>query len=132
LSTRVAFWLAWSLSVLCMVMFAAIIALYTLIRSAPQVPSSLSTRFTVTDLLIGVPFLAFPIVGALIASRRPRNPIGWICLAVGFLFVLLGVSEYYGVYGVAQPNSVPFPVDARCGVVRHLPVFAVPQWKTSF
>jgi hypothetical protein len=91
-------------------MFLAIVALYVLIRSAPQVPSSVSTRFTLTDLLIGVPFLAFPMVGALIASRRPNNPIGWICLAVGFLFLLLGVSEYYSIYGVAKPGSVPFPI----------------------
>ena len=110
MSGRVASWLAWSLSMLCVAMFLAIVALYVLIRSAPQVPSSVSTRFTLTDLLIGVPFLAFPIVGALIASRRPHNPIGWICLAVGFLFLLLGVSEYYSIYGVAKPGSVPFPI----------------------
>jgi len=91
-------------------MFLAIVALYVLIRSAPQVPGSVSTRFTLTDLLIGVPFLAFPMVGALIASRRPNNPIGWICLTVGFLFLLLGVSEYYSIYGVAKPGSVPFPI----------------------
>jgi len=91
-------------------MFLAIVALYVLIRSAPQVPSSVSTRFTPTDLLIGMPFLAFPIVGALMASRRPHNPIGWICLAVGSLFLLLGLSEYYSVYGVAEPGSVPFPI----------------------
>src|SRR5215211_4636959 len=110
MSGRVASWLAWSLSMLCVAMFLAIVALYVLIRSAPQVPSSVSTRFTLTDLLIGVPFLAFPIVGALIASRRPNNPIGWICLTVGFLFLLLGVSEYYSIYGVAKPGSVPFPI----------------------
>jgi hypothetical protein len=110
MSGRVASWLAWSLSMLSVAMFLAIVALYVLIRSAPQVPSSVSTRFTLTDLLIGVPFLAFPIVGALIASRRTFNPIGWICLAVGFLFLLLGVSEYYGIYGVAKPGSVPFPI----------------------
>ncbi len=110
MSARAASWLAWSLSMLCVAMFLAIVALYALIRSAPQVPSSVSTRFTLTDLLIGVPFLAFPIVGALIASRRPHNPIGWICLAVGFLFLLLGVSEYYSIYGVAKPGSVPFPI----------------------
>jgi NADH:ubiquinone oxidoreductase subunit 6 (subunit J) len=91
-------------------MFLAIVALYVLIRSAPQVPSSVSTRFTLTDLLIGVPFLAFPIVGTLITPRRPHNPTGWICLAVGSLFLLLGVSEFYSVYGVAGPGSVPFPI----------------------
>jgi hypothetical protein len=109
-SGRVISWLAWSLSALSVAMFVAIIALYALIRSAPQVPSSISGRFTPTDLLMGVPFLAFPIMGALIASRRPHNPIGWICLAVGSLFLLLGVSEYYSVYGVAEPGSVPFPI----------------------
>jgi hypothetical protein len=49
-------------------------------------------------------------VGALIASRRPHNPIGWICLAVGFLFLLLGMIDFYSVYEVAQPGSVPFPI----------------------
>jgi hypothetical protein len=110
MSSRVASWLAWSLSMLSVAMFLAVVALHVLIRSAPQVPSSVSTGFTLTDLLIGVPFLAFPIVGALIASRRPHNPIGWICLAVGSLFLLLGVSEYYSIYGIDQLGSVPFPI----------------------
>jgi hypothetical protein len=109
-SRRTAARLAWSLAGLSAAMFVAIIALYALIRSAPEVPSSISGRFTPTDLLMGVPFLAFPIMGALIASRRPHNPIGWICLAVGLLFLLLGLSEYYGVYGAARPGSVPFPI----------------------
>src|SRR5215210_7065900 len=110
ISTRTASSLAWSLAGLSVAMFLAIIALYALLRSAPQVPSSLGTKLTLSDLLIGVPFLTFPVVGALIASKRPHNPIGWICLAAGFLFLLLGVTEYYSVYGVAQPGSVPFPV----------------------
>ena len=109
MSTRAASWLAWSLAVLSVAMFVAILALYALLQSA-QVPSSRGTSRTLADLLVGVPFLAFPIVGALIASRRPRNPIGWICLFAGFLFLLLGVTEYYSVYGVARPGSVPFPV----------------------
>jgi hypothetical protein len=37
--------------------------------------------------------LAFATVGALIASRRPRNPLGWILLAAGLSYVLGGTSE---------------------------------------
>jgi len=90
-------------------MFLASIPLYVLARSA-QVPSSWGANLTVGGLLDIVPFLAFPIVGALIASRRPHNPIGWICLADGLLWMFLGMSDYYSIYGVARPSSVPFPV----------------------
>jgi hypothetical protein len=61
-------------------------------------------------LIFLLPFLAFPLVGALIASRRPRNPIGWICLAVGILWMLANLTSGYGIYGLlARPGSVPFP-----------------------
>jgi hypothetical protein len=55
-------------------------------------------------------FLTFPVVGALIASRHPRNPVGWICLAEGLLWALTDLFDYYATYGVARPGSVPFPV----------------------
>jgi len=35
------------------------------------------------DALFGVAFLLFSTVGALIASRQPRNPIGWLFLLAG-------------------------------------------------
>jgi hypothetical protein len=107
MSARTAAWLAWSLAGLSVAMFVSLVVLYVFARSA-QVPSSLGTRPTLIDLLVGVPFMAFPLVGALIASRRPENPIGWICLADGFLWMLLGVTDYYGQEGVAKPGSVPF------------------------
>src|SRR5215213_1097947 len=84
--------------------------LYFLLRAAPQVPGSQGADLSVGALSGGGLFLVFPLVGALIASRRPENAIGWICLAVGLLWMLIGVSDVYGVYGVAQPGSVPFPV----------------------
>jgi hypothetical protein len=55
-------------------------------------------------------FLTFPIVGAQIASRRPRNPVGWICLAEGLLWMVLAVTGSYSVYGTSNPGSVPYPV----------------------
>ena len=48
----------------------------------------------------------FPLVGALIISRRPHNPIGWICLADGLLWMLIFTFESYSAYGVAQPHSL--------------------------
>ena len=109
MSPRAASRLAWSLAALSLAMFLATVALFVLARSAHD-PSGSSASRTVIDLLVSVPFLTFPLVGALIASRRPHNPIGWICLAVGLLWMLLGLFDYYGVYGLAKPGSVPFPV----------------------
>jgi len=111
MGSRAAAWLAWSLAALSMVMFLASVAFFVLTRAAQaEAPSSLVTSRSIIDLLVSVPFLAFPTVGALIASRRPHNPIGWICLAVGLLWMLLGLFDYYGVYGLAKPDTVPFPV----------------------
>jgi hypothetical protein len=117
MSRHSAAWLAWSLAGLSVAMFVANVALYVLIRSA-HLPSGLVASRTVIDALTSVPVLAFPFVGALIASRRPHNPIGWICLAEGFLWMLLSMVDYYGVYGLAQPGSVPFPVV----------IYALGQW----
>jgi hypothetical protein len=106
MSTRAASaWLAWSLAGLSVAMFLASGALYVFAHSSQQ---ALSTGGVLSDLLFYVPFLAFPIVGALIASRRPHNPIGWICLAVGLLWMLGGLGEQYTAYGIAKPGSVPF------------------------
>jgi hypothetical protein len=117
MSPRAASWLAWSLAGLSLAMFAVGVVLYVLLHTGP-VPSNLIAGRTVIDVLNSVPVLAFPVVGALIASRRPENPIGWICLADGFLWMFLSMIDYYGVYGLARPGSVPFPVV----------IYALAQW----
>jgi hypothetical protein len=109
MSTRAASWLAWSLAALSVALFLAGIPLYVLARSA-QVPSSWAVNLTLVGLLGQMLFLAFAVVGALIASRRPRNPIGWILLTDGLLWMLTNMFDYYSIYGVASPGSVPFPV----------------------
>jgi hypothetical protein len=105
-------WLAWSLAC---ALYSHVLSqrrvLLVLARAAQaEAPGGLATSRSIIDLLVSVPFLAFPLVGALIASRRPRNPIGWICLAFGLLWMLLGLFDFYGVYGLAKPDTVPFPV----------------------
>ena len=109
MNVRVAAWIAWSLAALSVAMFVAGGVLYVLASSA-QSPGEWVTIGTVSEMLTFVPYLAFPIIGALVASRRPENPIGWICLASGLLFMLLAVTDSYSIYGTASPGSVPFPV----------------------
>jgi hypothetical protein len=90
-------------------MFVAAIPLWFLARGA-DLPSGWRADVSVGGLVGGALFLAFPLVGALIASRHPENAVGWLCLAVGLLFTLSGVFDYYGYYGAGTPGSVPFPV----------------------
>ncbi len=109
MSSRAASWLVWALAALSVAMFVASVPLYVLARSA-QSPGDWVTVGTVGGLLGFVPFLAFPLVGALVASRRPHNPIGWICIVAGLFWMLIILSEYYSAYGLGRPGSVPFPV----------------------
>jgi len=105
MNTRAA-WLAWSLAALSVAMFLAgaaltVSSLYA--GPATQAPSDWGTGGPVSELVIFLPFLAFPLVGALIASRRPENPIGWICLAAGLFWM-------YIVLEGSILSSHPYPV----------------------
>jgi hypothetical protein len=47
-------------------------------------------------------------VGAVLASRRPRHPVGWLLLGVGLAVVLSMLVEWYAKYGlVVRPGSLP-------------------------
>jgi hypothetical protein len=47
-------------------------------------------------------------VGALVASRRPRHPVGWLLLGVGLAVAVSVLSEPYVKYGLlVRPGSVP-------------------------
>jgi hypothetical protein len=106
-SHRAATWLAWSLAGLSLTMAAASVALY-IATGSMQPPSNWGTAGASGVLIYVLPFLAFPLVGALVASNRPKNPIGWICLAIGIIWMIVPISTFYGVYGlVARPGSVP-------------------------
>jgi hypothetical protein len=52
--------------------------------------------------------VAFSLVGAVVGSRRPENPIGWLFCAIGvFAAVVLLSSEYAAYSLLAQPDSLP-------------------------
>ena len=64
----------------------------------------------------GLGILAFAVVGALIVTRHPRHPIGWIYAASGLLIGLAGFSLAYS--RMAQQLFLPFAqlADAVFGV----------------
>ncbi|HEY8868872.1 MAG TPA: hypothetical protein VIM30_05735 [Candidatus Limnocylindrales bacterium] len=56
---------------------------------------------------------AFPIVGWIIASRRPGNAIGWIYLVIGLSQALDAFNGQYSTYGlITNPGSLPFAAES--------------------
>jgi DNA-binding SARP family transcriptional activator len=94
---RTARWLAWSLFGVSIVL--AIVGTVLNVVGHP----------TATDLNYGVDFsttfLGFSLVGALVASRLPRNPIGWLLLTQGLCWELSGALAGYANYVLfARPD----------------------------
>jgi hypothetical protein len=47
-------------------------------------------------------------VGAVLAGRRPRHPVGWLLLAIAMSVIVLGICDAYAAYGLlARPGSLP-------------------------
>jgi signal transduction histidine kinase len=53
--------------------------------------------------------IAFTVVGALVASRHSRNPIGWIFLSVGILYALNSVTAVYTMFGSSNSGGALLP-----------------------
>jgi hypothetical protein len=111
MSARVAAWLAWSLCALCVALAVASLIL------------GLLNGRTLGEIFLawGGPSIAalptetvsFSVVGALIASHRPENPIGWIFLADGFCYGLLSAGDQYATYALlTNPGALPLGAEA--------------------
>jgi hypothetical protein len=62
----------------------------------------------VVSTAVVVATMSAALMGALLASRRPRNPVGWLLLASGLVLILSLLVELYVKYGlVARPGSLP-------------------------
>ena len=73
---RAAAWLAWSLAITSLALLAATAAISYASRSA--VPASQQEISFWLETLLAVGSAAYPMVGALVASRRPGNAVGWL------------------------------------------------------
>ena len=102
---------AWSLCLLCVVLAVASLILALLNGR------TLGEIFLALDgpsiALLPTWTVSFSVVGALIASHRPDNPIGWIFLAEGFCYGLLIAAEEYATYALlTNPGSLPLGAEA--------------------
>ncbi len=56
-----------------------------------------------TSLAVG-----YSVIGAIIGSRLPNHPIGWICCAIGLIAAVDHFAGEYAVYALlAQPHTLP-------------------------
>jgi hypothetical protein len=94
--------LGWSLFG-CSALLLAVAFLLNLGR--PQYPDLAATT---GELVLGPVLLLFGWFGALIVSRQPSQPIGWILCAFGGLSGPTGFANEYAIYGlITHPGAAP-------------------------
>jgi hypothetical protein len=101
MSARAAARLAWSLWALCLALTALSLLLSALNLSHPGT-HVYDYWLTNTTVVIDVT------VGALVASRRPENPVGWLVCLYSLAISMSYFSSEYAIYALlAQPHSLP-------------------------
>ncbi len=101
MSYRTATWLAWAVWVLSIALTALALLLLALNLSHPNT-HIYDYWFDNTTIVITVT------VGAIVASRRPENPVGWLLCLSGVAVSISHFSSQYAIYALlAQPDSLP-------------------------
>ena len=102
MSRRTASWIAWSMCALSLALTALSLLLLNLNLSHlnayiydPWLDNTLTA-------------ISYAPVGALIASRHPENPVGWLLCLYGLVISFSHFGAEYATYALlAQPNSLP-------------------------
>src|SRR5919112_3907826 len=87
--SRTAGWLAWSICGLTVVLIACAVGLAVLNRSDVAAAAIFPLALSVSAM-----------VGGLVASRRPENPVGWFFLGSAGCLALAEVADEYATYGL--------------------------------
>src|SRR5215211_1135902 len=109
MSRRTAACLAWSVCAVCVALMVLTLSLdfftdVSFTSSGVVFSRRPGLAFAV---LTGMLSLVFPAVGALIASRLPANPIGWIFCGVGLLYTGMRFSIAYADYALLVNFAFP-------------------------
>ena len=113
MTDRTLFRLAWSVCVLTLLVLAA--SLILLGWSAP-LPEGATPWRDRAIALIGI--VGAPILGGLIASRRPRNPYGWVWLGFGLGLALAQLESSISAYARVVESGILVAPLANVHVLR--------------
>src|SRR5829696_4016587 len=98
-------WLAWSLCALSLTSVIVWASFRVLNSPTPTGVYQTPLPVEVWGLLV---FVLFTTIGALVASRQPKNTVGWILCALGLLFTSSVASGQYAIYAlVSSASSLP-------------------------
>jgi hypothetical protein len=112
MSRRATIWLAWSACAFSLTLTAlTVLLIVSLIRS--------DTPIYYYWLETSMVALGYSTVGAIVASRLPESPIGWLFCAIGLIFGVSHFSAEYAAYDLLAPS-------------RSLPVGEAFAWLTSW
>ncbi|HET9555568.1 MAG TPA: hypothetical protein VFS70_00395, partial [Actinomycetota bacterium] len=93
--------LAWTLLGLILVGLLVAVWMDELLRRAGR-PDLVSIGGDAVPYLLAM--VSAGTVGAVLASRRPRHPVGWLLLAIAMSVIVLGICDAYAAYGLlARP-----------------------------
>jgi cytochrome b subunit of formate dehydrogenase len=112
MSGRTAAWLAWTACALSLALTALTVLLIVLLLSS-------DTPIYYYWLETSMVAVGYSTVGAIVASRLPESPIGWLFCAIGLIFGVSHFSAEYAAYDLLAPS-------------RSLPAGEVLAWLTSW
>ena len=105
ISHRTATWLAWSLVTLSVVLLAGGFSLARMTISIVEDLPNDSEADPGSAIFTLATVLTFSVVGAIIASRQPRNAIGWIFCGIGLVVGLNSLTGGYAEYRLAGDST---------------------------
>src|SRR5919112_568844 len=101
MSARAAAWLAWAVCAISLALTAFSFLLIAVILS-------LNTPIYFFWAGLTVIAIGYSVIGAIIASRLPNHPIGWLCCAIGLIAAVDHFGGEYSLYALlALPHSLP-------------------------
>jgi hypothetical protein len=97
MSRRATIWLAWSACAFSLTLTAlSVVLIVMLLRSEATI-----YYYWLETSMVAV---GYSIVGAIVASRLPESPIGWLFCAIAFIFGVVHFSAEYAAYALLDPT----------------------------